>query len=89
MHSIAAAATPVSDQIWRAFLALRRLDEAADAVSAAAALTERLSIESQWCNDGLSPRALREALEELHDSIVRELSDVRRARGELEWGMGA
>ncbi len=89
MYTITAAESSTSGQIWSAFLAMRQLDAAADAISGAGALTAALSAESQWRNDGLSPRALRDALEQLHGAIARELSEVRRAHAEVERGISA
>ncbi|HTN56027.1 MAG TPA: hypothetical protein VLZ82_07565 [Microbacterium sp.] len=89
MYTITAAEPPASDQIWRAILAVRRLEAAAEAVSGAGALTAELSAQSRWRNDGLGPRALRDALDELNSAILRELSHVRRARAEVEQGIGA
>jgi|GEM_PF-3183518 len=89
MYTITAAEAPASDQIWRAFLAVRQLDAAADALSGAGSLTAALSAESRWRNEGLGPRALRDALDELHGAITRELSEVRRAQTEVERGISA
>ena len=89
MYSITAAESSTSGQIWAALLAMRELDAAADAISGAGALTAALSEESRWRNDGLSPRALREALDEVHGAIAHELSEVRRAHAEVEWGISA
>jgi len=89
MYSITTAESSTSPQIWNALLAVRHLDAAADAISGAAVLTEALRVESQWRNEGLSPRALRDALDELHEAVARELSEVRHAQAEVEWGISA
>lgn len=89
MYAITAAEPPASDQIWRALLAVRRLDAAAEALSGARGLTAELSAQSRWRNDGLGPRALRDALDELNSAISGVLSEVRRARAEVERGIGA
>lgn len=89
MYTITAAEAPASDQVWRALMSVRHLDAAADAVGSAGMLTEALSAESQWRNEGLSARALRDALDELHAATARAMSQVRRAQAEVEWGINA
>ncbi|MGB3374695.1 MAG: hypothetical protein WBA87_06100 [Microbacterium sp.] len=89
MYTIIAAESSTSDQIWAALRAMRQLDAAAESVSGAGRLTTALSAESQWRNEGLSPRALRDALDELHGAITRELAEVRRAHAEVERGISA
>lgn len=89
MYTITASAAAGSEQIWTALLSLRQLQAAEDAVRAAGVRTAQLAVQSQWHNDGLSPRALRAALDELHSSIMGALSDVRLAESEVERAMNA
>jgi len=89
MYTITAAESSTSGQIWSALLAMRQLDAAADALTGAAAVADAVSVESQWRNEGLSARTLREALDELHAAIVHELSEVRGAHAEIERGISA
>lgn len=89
MYTITAAESSTSGQIWSALLAMRQLDAAADALTGAAALAGAASAESEWSNEGLSARTLREALDELHAAIAHELSEVRAAHAEVERGISA
>lgn len=89
MYTITAAESSTSSQVWTALAAVRWLDEAADAISGAGVLAAALSAESQWRNEGVSARTLRDALDELHETIVRELSEVRRSQAEVERGISA
>ncbi|WP_307370083.1 hypothetical protein [Microbacterium sp. W4I4] len=89
MYTITAAESSTSGQIWSALLAMRQLDAAEDALMGAAALAGALSAESQWRNEGVSARTLREALDELHAAIAHELSEVRGAHAEVERGISA
>jgi len=89
MYSITAAESSTSPQIWNALFAVRLLDEAADAISGAGVLNAALSAESQWSNDGRSARALRDALDDMHGAIMREVSGVRQAQAEVEGGISA
>ncbi|WP_193597364.1 hypothetical protein [Microbacterium sp. YJN-G] len=77
MYSITAAEAPASDQIWWGFLALRAIDDAADAVADAESVGMRLALDSAWQNDGTSARKMREALDGLHTAIMQELAAVR------------
>lgn len=89
MYMITAAESSTSSQILSALLAMRQLDVAADALTGAVVLAAALSAESQWSNEGLSARTLRDALDELHAAIAHELSEVRGAHAEVERGISA
>lgn len=84
MYEVISAEAPASDAIWWVFMALQRLDEAADVIASAEVQSSHLAEETTWRNDGVSPRALREALDELHTTITHVLAEVRDARVRVE-----
>ncbi|WP_309127055.1 hypothetical protein [Microbacterium sp.] len=86
MYSIAIAEAPMSDEIWWAFTALRLLDDATDVLADAQVVCAGVAADADWHNDGSGARTMRQAIRELHDSVMGELASVQNASAQVRAG---
>ncbi|WP_309066051.1 hypothetical protein [Microbacterium sp.] len=84
MYAITTAEAAASEDIWWAFSALRLLGEAGALLAQAETAAGGLATDSAWRNEGVSARALRDVLAELHATVMREVAVVQAVRADLE-----
>ncbi|MGF2949595.1 hypothetical protein [Microbacterium alcoholitolerans] len=81
MYSIAPDEALAAGGLWAAFAALRLLQDAEDQLTLAETVASGMVADSTWHSEGVSARALRDALAQLHRGLTAEVVAVQEQQG--------